>query len=282
MTSALSLLPCSEGISHPPNPHIKILSFASQNIESHAFYRLERSLAHLGYDYEVLGRTTVWKNFGTKMRAVYDRLGEIDHPYVAVVDSLDLFFTAPAEEMYHKLTQSPPVVIGGEYGVYYQHGRYPLETIRDFFHNYCDDRARYPNGGFIAGRRENVRELLELNLDYVDDQAAYYDTVFDKRYPLVVDYECRLVGNIPKVSEPILSYYSYDEYINRYRNIHTGEYPVALHFSGGNFQVMHKLYQHLFHEEMVDDKEDEESGVIWIVLAIVVLLILIFIMWVRQ
>ena len=117
---------------------------------------------------------------------------------------------------------------------------------------------------------------MELISEYKDDQVGYFDIIYEKRYPLSLDYSTKLCGNIPNYKDNMISpnYFVYDKSINRYKNRFNDEMPIALHFSGSNFYYMQEFYNTINYGLENDSLQGEYLAIFFIVLLIFIILLL--------
>lgn len=267
------------GENYAVEPRVKSLTLATKEINPLAYAKWETTSDYYGYNYEIIGRNRPWKGFGTKIKAFHDRLQTVTEPYAVLTDATDLYFCGPAMELHDKFVKlGVDVIVSGEMNMYYPGGHYDHEVIRQFFEGIQESEQRFPNSGFIMGKTESLKKMLELHLEYSDDQGPCFDTIFENRHPLVVDYHTVLIGNVPNYlmdGDRAMNYFKYDEKTRRYRNIYSNEAPVALHFPGRNFYVMKHFYA-TSGQPSSSTVFDDEAG--WVVFAIllIVFLILIF------
>lgn len=264
----------------PIEPRVKLLSIATKEIHSAVYEPWETTARHYGYDYEILGRKSSWTNFGTKTKACYEKLLTVTHPYTAITDCTDLFFCGSATELCDKFIEfDVDVVVGAEMDVHYL-GDNNKDLLRDFFNERRESAQVFPNGGFLMGKTESMRKLLEFHLEYADDQAALFDTIYEDKFPITLDYHTALVGNIPKYKinpERAIKYFEFDEDRRRYRNVHSHEYPVVLHFPGKHWDAMRQFYYNTRINTIEPLISDPYTNGLWIFIIIVALVaILIF------
>jgi hypothetical protein len=269
------------GETHYMNPNIKLLTVATKEISGSALERWELTARYYGYNYEILGRTESWKGFNTKIRSYYNKLQEIAEPYTVLTDSTDVFFCGSSTELYDKFIQSGKnIIIGGELEVYYPGGKHDKDLIRSHFLSIKESDQAFPNSGFIMGRTDSLIKLMELHLDYSDDQAACFDTIFENKTSVSIDYNTSLIGNIPNYHnesssfQKAANYFIFDSKIGRYKNIYNGETPVVLHFPGKNWKIMQDFYIISQHDN-VASQSSTSSDAGWIFLAIIVAIIII-------
>jgi hypothetical protein len=262
------------------NPNIKLLTVATKEINKSSYEKWELTANHYGYNYEIIGRNDSWRGFGTKLKLYNQKLQNVTEPYTVLTDCTDLFFCGSSTELYDKFIQSgKDLIIGGELELYYPGGKHNKDHIRTHFESIKESPQAYPNSGFIMGKTENVRKLMEINQEYIDDQAACFDTIYENKLPLVIDYKTSLIGNIPNYKEntyKAVGYFEFDPKLKRYKNVTNGETPVVLHFPGKNWHVMQEFYN-ISQSELTTDQSDTNTATGWIFIAIVIILIVIII-----
>ena len=227
------------------NKNVKLLTIATREIPDQLYSKWKSTAKHYGYDYEILGRDQPWRGWNTKVRLFHDRLQTVDAPYVALTDSTDVFFCGCSDELYDKIVaQNKNLIMGGELQMYYPGGKHDRTKIEKFFESIKESPQLYPNAGFIMGKTEEVRKLMGLHLEYSDDQTACFDTIYEGKLPLYIDYNTEIIANVANYrDDPTKStkYFEYDTNIGRYKNVTTNTVPVVFHFPG-KFEVIHDFY----------------------------------------
>lgn len=278
------------GEHYPRNNNVKVITVATKNITKSAYQRWENTAIHYGYNYEIVGRNTEWKGFNTKIRLYYEKLLQITEPYAVLADCTDVFFCAPADELYEKISKiQTDIVVGGELELYYPEkkgGKYSREQLTTAFTQRALSHFIYPNSGFLIGKTEALRKLLSYHLDYHDDQVACIDSMYQELVPMTLDYDTNIIGNVPNYQDrPAVKCFEYDKTVGRYRNRETGEYPIAFHFPGKNWNTMQEFYNisqtDAFTTALVTDGSSISTGYIFIGIVIVLLIILLFVVWSR-
>jgi hypothetical protein len=233
------------GENYGVDPEVKLLTIATKEIPDHAFRRWEATARHYGYNYEVVGRNEPWKGFGTKIRLYHERLQTVTEPYTVLTDCTDLFLCGSSTELKDKFVRlGLRVIVGGEMEMHYPGNTHDKTELRNFFDQIRESAQAYPNSGFIMGKTEDVAALMALHLGYSDDQVPCFDTIYDNKFPLHVDYHTVLIGNVPNYRDPNKStkYFEFDQKSKRYRNVHSDELPVVLHFPGKNWGPMQEFF----------------------------------------
>lgn len=261
-------------------PDIKLLTVATKEISSSSYERWETTARHNGYNYEILGRNDSWKGFGTKTKLYHQRLQTITEPYTILTDCLDLFFVGSSNEIYNKFRKlDKDIIIGGEMEIWYIKGKYDKQEIKSFFHSLANGKLQaYPNSGFIMGKTEVLRKLMELNFNHEDDQAACFEVIYDNKIPLAIDYDTSIIANVPNYKEnyeKAVKNFEFDIKLKRYRNKQTKELPVVLHFPGKNVQVMQEFYVISQPDLATQSSTTTTTSTGWILIGIVLLLIII-------
>lgn len=267
---------------YPINNNIKVLTVATKEISSSIYQRWETTAKHFGYNYEILGTKQSWKGFGTKIELFYERLQSITEPYTLLVDCTDVFFCGSANELLDKfINNKKKIIVGGELEIYYPKGKHHAHVIKAFFQSRQESLQCFPNSGFIFGETHLVKKLMELHLGYSDDQAACFDTIFENKMDLSIDYNTDFIGNIPNYKERNNVGIDYFEFKHgRYTNKVSGSNPIALHFPGKNWHTMHTFYSKCNIMSIADPKT---SNFVWIIFAIIVLVLIVFLlMWMMQ
>lgn len=228
------------------NPDLKVLTLATMEVPESRISRWLRTADYFGYDYDVLCRGDKWGGWNKKIRHCYEAMKKVDKPYTLICDCTDIFFAGSSHEMVRNFTEAGHnIMVGGEMYVHYQKGHNDREEVANYLDGIKQSPQRYPNGGFIMGRTSELLKLFQINLDYQDDQAGYFDAMYEHKIPMTIDYRTVLVGNVPnyrdKMAESV-GYYEYDPVLHRYRSKIHGTYPCAFHFPGGNWDPMQEFY----------------------------------------
>ena len=263
------------------NPNIKLLTVATREIPENCYQLWESTAKYYGYDYSILGREERWSGFGTKIRVFYNALKTVGTPYVVMTDCVDAFFMGSSDELYDRfLAMDKDLIVGAEMQIYYPGGNKDINLVKEYFDKINPDNYPqvYPNSGFLMGRTAAMLKLMELHLPYKDDQVACFDTIYDNKMNLAIDYKAELVGNIPKYRIGALEaqeYFQYDSTLGRYKSVLHGSMPLLLHFPGKNLDIMRKFYA-ISHPELVIVESRGNLG--WILLAVVFVLALLLIL----
>lgn len=264
------------GVNYPKNTNLRLLTMASKNIDDRFFEKWITTAEKFGYTYEVLGRQMEWKNFGTKIETVYNRLKTVSEPVVAITDSTDVFLCGAADEMYEKFVKTgKDAIVGVEMNMYYPIHKHEKHLVYDYFTGIKESSQAYPNGGFIIGKTEALLEVFRLHLGYTDDQAAYFDTIYEKRYPLSMDYKAEFVGNVAHyIGHSSEKKFPFDRKLGRHRFVETGESPCVLHFAGQNWSSMRQYYADAI-TDGIDTMGGTSSAGIFIMFALFVLALIV-------
>ena len=268
--------------------NIKVLTIATKNLSKSAYQRWESTAIHYGYNYEVLGRTTEWKGFNTKIRLYYEKLLQVSEPYSVLTDCTDVFFCASAHELYNKInTMQESIIVGGEFELYYPEkkgGKYNREELTAMFNKFNTDNSKfvYPNSGFLAGNTETLRKLMSYQINYHDDQVACIDAMYQSLVSIKIDYNTTIIGNVPNYqNRPEVKCFVYDKILGRYGNRESHQYPIAFHFPGKNWNVMQEFYNitqnDLYTTNLIVAGSSTNIGMIFIVIIIVLILITILV-----
>jgi hypothetical protein len=234
--------------------NLKLLTVSSSEVKEDEITKWKYTAEYYGYDYEILGRKKKWKGWSFRTQLYLNYI--LKHPEYEVfclVDCTDLFFCAPVEELYEKFCQyQKDIIIGVENTFFYRNSskekttKYPHKLVQRVFDN-VKSRYRYPNGGFLIGKRKAIIHLLKENLAAEDDQAGYMNLCYENKVHLYRDLKTELCGNIPFVKEGDESiYWEYDPINNRFYNTETKGRPCILHFPGKNYSIMNRFYEMLF------------------------------------
>lgn len=277
------MIPCELALgtfikeNYPINNNIKVLTVATKEISKMTYERWETTAIHFGYNYEILGREESWKGFGTKFKLYYKKLKTVTEPYTVLTDCTDLFFCGSSQELFDKFIRlNKDIIVGGEPEVWYRNGKQKIELLQSYFNKIKQSSQVYPNSGFIMGKTNILRNFLELYLDYKDDQAACFDAMYEDKAPITIDYNTTLVANIPgyKNQSEVLSNFTFDTNLKRYKNIKTGELPVIFHFPGNNKFVMQEFYI-ISQPDLAVESQSSNTQSGWVFLGIIFILFII-------
>lgn len=273
---------------YPVNKKLKVIAVATKELKPKKFQKWERTAKHFGYNYEIVGRNDKWRGFNTKIVLTYNKVKEVKEPFVILTDCSDIFFTGSSNEMYDKfISLKQDLIIGGELSQYCPKIKFNEEKIRKHFQKIGNGEHLYPNAGFIIGKTEEVLKLKELHLRYEDDQTACFETIYEGKMNLAIDYQTELIGNITNVPGIDTNRFVFDSITSRYKNMHSGKYPTAFHFPGGNFLMMDKFYDSIMPPDKITVNESLTSNNVkgmsiwaWVIIAIaVVTLILLMLLF---
>lgn len=271
------------GEPYPTNPNIKLLTIATLNVNSNKYQRWERTAKHFGYNYEILGRNQRWEGFGTKIKIFYERLKTVVEPYSVITDCTDLFICGSSTELLDKfISLNVDLIVGTETFIAYPNGHNDHEKVEAYFNQIKQSSQAFPNSGFIMGRTHKLLQLLKLHQEHKDDQAACFDTIYENKMPLALDYNSVLIGNVPnyyKLHYDSCSAFEFDNVRGRYKLKSSSEYPLFLHFPGGNMNPMQKFYlncqQAAFFESSTHTTNTTNWILAWIIFIIIIILIIV-------
>lgn len=271
-------------ISRPVYPGIKVVSVVSKNIKDDAVRHWDQSLEQLGYDHIILGRDSPWKGWKWRTSLYLDFVrSQSPSTVVILCDSTDLFFVGPPSEALQKFDSSGlNVIIGGESVISYAGGRHDIRRVEQFFVTRCQSKFCYPNGGFVIGRASNLLDFLQLNLDSQDDQAGYFDLLYeDKVQNTTLDYETKFIGNVPNLNvkqyiDHEVNFWEWDPKKDRFKNPISGQYPIAFHFPGSNFSVMEDFWNRINGEP----PEPPPSNIkVYILIGLIIFMLILWWIW---
>jgi hypothetical protein len=262
---------------------ILVLSVATKNITDDKIEKWRKSLEYYGYPYKLLSRDKEWSGFNMKINDVLEELENIDTDVVVITDCTDLFFTAPSDELLQKFINSQKdVIIGGEMDLFYSKGKYPRNKVKGFLENRTNEKQKFPNGGFLIGKRPALIRLLDKVKDYKDDQAAYIDVIYTNALPdllIDVDSKSEYVGNLPKYgwfgwNKKAFHMLKYDKDQKRIKNKQTNACPTALHFPGSFYEGSMNRYFKLSNPDIQVSYEPTPKNFTWIYILIFVMITL--------
>ncbi len=227
--------------------NLTVLTVATKEVSPERYACFTQTAEKYGYKYIILGREEKWQNFRTKTLLYHQALPEVTTPYVTLVDCTDLFFCAPAQELQEKLMASNNVVVGAQITDLHCPGNtLGHQKLKDYYDSLTSKSHRYPNAGFIGGLTAQVYSLISQNLEYIDDQTAIIEGVYQKKYQISLDCDSQLVGNVMDNMYPkgpgSYTDFVYLPHSKRYARKETGESPPVLHFPGKYFQAMKEFY----------------------------------------
>ena len=272
---------------YPVFRDLKVLTVSTKEISSKKREKWERTAKHFGYNYEILGTDQKWTGWKGRTKLYVERLKSVKEKYVLLMDSNDIFFCGSSQELMDKfLSSKQDLIIGGEVNFYYVNGNFPENEVKKELDKLKQSPHAYPNGGCIIGKTSEILKLKQSHLNHEDDQAACFETIFSNKTKsigpkLVIDYETKLIGNIPKVPGVETNRFEFDAKLKRYKSIDSGEYPCILHFSGSNYKVLEEFYNNTIHQnkltiaqilELPTENTDKDNN-IWLIILIVFLLV---------
>lgn len=278
---------------------LKLLTIATSEIEEDRFKLWEKTAKYFNYDYTILARNVKWNTFNTKIKYFYEAMRKIDHEYVALTDSLDLFFCAGPDVLLKKFQElGQDHIIGGEIYFPYQNNindKYDKHTLEQHFRSKTTLPHCYPNSGFIMGKRETLIEIYSQLLNDIDDQTAYINVSYERKYLNKIDAENNIIANITQSENKILDSKNVTKYLRYDPNPNTQNYtfvlsnakPVMLHFPGGNYKTMYRLYNQSMGRILGEEKDKnvknndkyEYDIVIMIFIYLIILIIFIIIIY---
>ena len=273
------------GENYPINENIKLLTIATKNVGPDAYRKWETTAKHFGYNYELLGRDENWGGWSTKTRLFYERLKTVTQPYTALTDCTDLFICGSSSELYDTfISLNTDLIIGGELKLWYHQGKYKRDTIEEYFKSIRKSPQAFPNAGFVMGKTEKLLHLMELHLDYKDDQAASIDTIYENKNPLSIDYHTSVIGNVPNYhtsNHESIGYFEFDPIFKRYKNKISSQLPIFIHFPGRNKACMEDFYLTFQQDNFIDSQQSTSTPIsvpITIIVIMVILIIVLYIM----
>jgi hypothetical protein len=164
----------------------------------------EKSLKRLGYHYVILGQSTPWKGWITKIHLFHDALTSLDPDEIVILcDSYDILFLQGPQTILHKYQTLArnKVVIG-------------LENITQFYCQtsaICDPNVLkvcnidnkdfpnfvYPNSGFLMGPVHEMKNLFAFlqNGQFKDDQYGLFQWILTHCHKCYFDYGLDFVFN---------------------------------------------------------------------------------------
>jgi len=269
-------------LQHKIEENLEVFTVVSKEIHQDAVKCFTESCSILGYKFKLLARDQKFGGWSWRTQRYLEAIKQSKAKVVIICDSTDLFFIGPATEMYRKYkNDGREVIITAESCFAYAHsGRATQEVSKSFFDNLNNKiESRYPNGGFLIGKREELERILENNIRSPDDQAGYYDMIREGEKKLHLDYTCKFSACIPSTgfNTPPLGK-RWDMSDTRIKCKESGEYPCALHFPGRNFKDMGIIFQKCFgvnSEEIPWDNDPSPFAVSLLLFCIILMFFLI-------
>lgn len=163
------------------------------------------SLNRLGYDFEILGMGEKWGGWAWRTQMYVNRLSTLPASYLVILcDATDILFMRPPDVFVEKMKDKmDKVLIGAEShcctGIYAMSPFDRYNIIKDT-RKLHDGRNRFVNGGFLAGRADNLLALLRDNIEEEDDQAGLQEKIVNGDTRMVMDVDNKIIGNINKQS----------------------------------------------------------------------------------
>lgn len=275
----------TNNVKAPPHnicKQIKLLTVASINITGSQFEKWEFTAKAYGYNYEILGRDNIWMGFTTKIKLCHARLNTITEPITVISDCTDVIITGCSDELYTAfMSMGQDIIVGGESMPYYINGSYTQNKVAPYFDSIRQSDQKYPNGGFIMGYTKALQGLFQHIIHRKDDQAAYFDTIYDHKVNIAIDYHTKLVGNMPNyhhfhiISE---NYFEYDPVLGRYKNRCNQNTPIFLHFPGKYTNIMNYHYETIYALPISNNSASSQYFNWWSFSIIIVLIIIILLL----
>lgn len=265
-------------VDYPVNPKLKLLTVATTEVGDEAFAKWRKTAKYYGYDWEVLMRREKWGGFASKIRGLHKAVSEMKTPYVVFTDCTDVFLTGSSYELMDRFIENGgKLTVGAEMQMHYIRGKNKYHDVKTFFESLRQTPQTFPNSGFLMGTTSDMLKLMEIHLGHDDDQAACFDTIYEGKMPLAIDYHTNLVGNIPNYHEKnpeSIGYFEFDSQLKRYRSVLYKTYPCVFHFPGKNWEPMRDFYVKS-QPILVAQETSEDETYTWIILIVVLIILLV-------
>ena len=232
-------------INYPQCKYLKVFSVATKEISPENICQYKASAEYYGYDLEILGREESWGGWSYRTQKYIDAIRRTNYPVICITDCTDVLFVGPSEELYEKFSASGEcLIIGTESKLAYQGSTdHDERNIERFFQD-TSSRFKYPNGGYLIGKRQSLLELLEANKNSTDDQVGYINLCYERKQKIHRDTDTIFCGNVPKYLPNIdleKDFWKLSASDLRYYNPDTGHKPCVFHFPG-NFKTAQKEF----------------------------------------
>lgn len=275
-------------VNYSTNYKLKMLFVATKEIQVESYSKLVNTAEFYGYNYEAIGRDKQWIGFHTKLLLFHDYILNNQHEYYLMVDASDVIMTASSHELLERFISSgKDIIVGSEWELCYPKGRHDREVILDYFETRKKSEFKFPNTGFIIGKRDKLLQYFSHTTGYLDDQGACIDVIYENKAQIDIDYDTEFVGNVPHYhydTHPVFYEFQFDKKYNRYYNKTTKMMPCCFHFPGKEWRKMNECYYNTFlrkNDEPVyyfDDgspKYNNENELLALVILFVFMLILV-------
>jgi len=243
--------------------HLIVLTVSTDQTD--ASDNFEKILQYYGYDYHLLARGEKFMKWQWRTQKYIDgiekySLSSLD--IIVLCDSNDLFFVDHVQNLKNKIEKvmkktGKDIIVGGEAMVFSSH-KWKSGEKRNaikIMNKLCPNRrSKFPNGGCILGKRDQLLQLLRDNLVHVDDQNGYLRLFIQNPNRFTIDFDSEIIGNVPKLI-PIFMHHWGDNMIKLEKNYWdfsdregyhainkiSKSSPSILHFSGNYYEIYNQV-----------------------------------------
>jgi len=172
------------------------IHFLTIETDIHSGYesKLLHSCNLKGIPMNVYGKGTKWEGFITKFKILKDILPTIDSELICLTDSRDVLYMADSDKIYTTFLthfNKHSLVFNGETNCY------PNPDFASL-HPHPERKYKFLNSGCVIGSKAILEDVIDECLriwdaDGVnDDQYILQKIMFTKKYPITLDYDCKI------------------------------------------------------------------------------------------
>lgn len=197
-----------------------------------------------------------WGGLLTKSKWLYRAIrdGYINSELIAFVDSWDMIFTCPPEELFEKYKAFDADIV-----VSTERNCFPPDLKDEFDKIKAPTDYKYLNSGLVIGKTESIKkcfesvDILSMPDDHFDpvlqrnihpeDQTLWQNLFLKQEANIKLDYYQQLCQTLHDATID-----EFDLTEERIKNKITNSYPCILHFNGGaksNMELREPILKHL-------------------------------------
>ena len=174
------------------NKHITVLTVATH--DNDALQRYIKSFNYYGYNYEILGLGKPWKGGnmelgpggGQKVNLLKEYLNKInDNRLIVFTDSYDVISNNHSSILYdiYKSNYDGKIVFSSEYYCW------PNKDLSSQYPE-TSSKMKYLNSGLFIGYANDIKKILEKDIEDMADDQLYYTNEMLDRDKVVLNYDC--------------------------------------------------------------------------------------------
>lgn len=240
---------------------VHLITVATSEISDFVIERWLTSAKHFGYNPIILGRNERWNGFKTKPILFSKQLELMkDEDLCILTDSTDLFAVQSAEETRLKYKSHVPIVGCEIY--FYAPGLENPEFSKKYF------SPNYPNSGLIIGRAKQLRELMQINKQFEDDQTAVYKILIHDPSKMKIDIDHDFVVNVGNQKLESTNQFKWN---GKFFITNKNRPTSFLHFPGKNWKGMKECWSLIFPQHLELNNEPFPTWSTWLVVGLLAL-----------